>query len=44
MPAFGPPALTHQEVEELSSYLASLRAGAGPEVQPQFRDTFPPMR
>ena len=30
MPAFGPPELTHQEVEELSRYLGSLRAGAGP--------------
>ena len=41
MPAFGPPALTHQEIEELSRYLITLRGKAGPEVQPQFVDTFP---
>jgi len=44
MPAFGPPALTHQEIEELAQYLASLRGGAGPDVQPQYQDTFPPAR
>jgi len=42
MPAYGPPALTHQEIEELARYLTSLRGRAGPEVQPQFYDTFPP--
>lgn len=42
MPAYGPPALTHQEIEELAQYLASLR-GRG-EVAPQFYDTFPPPR
>ena len=41
MLAFGPPRLTHQEIEELAQYLTSLRGGAGPEVQPQFHDTFP---
>jgi ubiquinol-cytochrome c reductase cytochrome b subunit len=41
MLAFGPPRLTHQEIEELAQYLTSLRRGAGPEVEPQFRDTFP---
>ena len=41
MPAFGPPALSHQEIEEIAQYLASLRAGAAPEIQPQFHDTFP---
>jgi ubiquinol-cytochrome c reductase cytochrome b subunit len=40
MPAFGPPALSHQEIEELAQYLSSLR-GKG-NVQPQFYDTFPP--
>lgn len=40
MPAFGPPTLTHQEVEELSQYLASLRGGAAQPPQ-QFQDTFP---
>ena len=40
MPAYGPPALTHQEIEELAQYLSSLR-GRG-EAAPQFYDTFPP--
>ena len=42
MPAYAPPALSHQEIEELSQYLATLR-GRG-EVAPQFYDTFPPPR
>ena len=42
MPAFAPPALTHQEIEELSQYLTSLR-GRG-DVAPQYYDTFPPPR
>jgi mono/diheme cytochrome c family protein len=41
MPAFGPPALTHEEIEELARYLMTLRGKAGPDVQPQFVDTFP---
>jgi ubiquinol-cytochrome c reductase cytochrome b subunit len=40
MPAYGPPTLTHQEIEELAQYLASLRGREG--VAPQFYDTFPP--
>ena len=40
MPAFGPPALTHQEIEELAQYLSSLRGRE--EAPPQFYDTFPP--
>lgn len=42
MPAYGPPALSHQEIEELAQYLATLRGHAG--EQPQFYDTFPPPR
>jgi cbb3-type cytochrome oxidase cytochrome c subunit len=42
MPAYGPPALTHQEIEELAQYLSTLR-GRG-ETPPQFYDTFPPPR
>ena len=42
MPSYGPPALTHQEIEELAQYLTSLRGRA--EAQPQFYDTFPPPR
>ncbi len=40
MPAFGPPTLSHQEIEELSQYLATLRGSEGAE--PQYADTFPP--
>ncbi|MBI4421463.1 MAG: cytochrome b N-terminal domain-containing protein, partial [Gemmatimonadetes bacterium] len=41
MPPFGPPKLTHDEIEEIAQYLSTLRGGAGPEVEPQFADTFP---
>ena len=41
MPAFGPPVLTHQEIEELSRYLTSLRGVHGANRQPEYRDTFP---
>ncbi len=41
MPAYGPPAMTHQEIEELAQYLATLRGRAGPEAKPEFYDTFP---
>ena len=41
MPSFGPPVLTHQEIEELARYLSTLRGAAGAEVQPEFHDTFP---
>jgi ubiquinol-cytochrome c reductase cytochrome b subunit len=41
MPAFGPPTLSHQEIEELSQYLSSLR-GPNWATQPvEYRDTFP---
>lgn len=42
MPAFGPPVLSHEEIEDLAQYLASLHGvmtkGAAP---PQYADTFP---
>jgi ubiquinol-cytochrome c reductase cytochrome b subunit len=41
MPAFGPPTLTHQEIEELSRYLITLRGPNSATRQPEFRDTFP---
>lgn len=41
MPPFGPPVLTHQEIEELSLYLSSLRGPPGSALTPQFADTFP---
>jgi mono/diheme cytochrome c family protein len=40
MPAFAPPALSHQEIEELAQYIASLRGRDNAE--PHFYDTFPP--
>ena len=41
MPAYGPPTLSHQEIEELARYLGSLRGPPGLKRQPDFRDTFP---
>ncbi|MEO8295356.1 MAG: cytochrome b N-terminal domain-containing protein [Gemmatimonadota bacterium] len=41
MPAFGPPTLSHEEIEELAQYLSSLRGKPGLVVQPEFHDTFP---
>jgi ubiquinol-cytochrome c reductase cytochrome b subunit len=40
MPAYGPPTLTHQEIEELARYLGSLR-GRNELKQPNYVDTFP---
>jgi quinol-cytochrome oxidoreductase complex cytochrome b subunit len=41
MPTFGPPTLTHQEIEELAEYLSTLHGHAGPSIQPEYHDTFP---
>jgi ubiquinol-cytochrome c reductase cytochrome b subunit len=41
MPTFGPPTLSHEEIDELAQYLSTLRGKAGPEAQPQYVDTFP---
>jgi ubiquinol-cytochrome c reductase cytochrome b subunit len=41
MPAFGPPKLSHQEIEELARYLSTLRGPMGNAAQPEYRDTFP---
>jgi ubiquinol-cytochrome c reductase cytochrome b subunit len=41
MPTFGPPTLSHMEIEELAQYVSSLRGDAGLSIQPQFVDTFP---
>jgi ubiquinol-cytochrome c reductase cytochrome b subunit len=41
MPAFGPPTLTHQEIEEITRYLTTLRGVNGVTRQPEFVDTFP---
>ncbi len=46
MPSYGPPALSHQEIEELAQFLSSLRGRDQqvPAAAPQFYDTFPPPR
>lgn len=41
MPSFGPPILSHQEIEELAQYLSTLRGVAPPALAPEFHDTFP---
>jgi ubiquinol-cytochrome c reductase cytochrome b subunit len=44
MPAYGPPTLTHQEIEEIAQYLSSLRGvpvAVAPPRQPEYHDTFP---
>jgi ubiquinol-cytochrome c reductase cytochrome b subunit len=41
MSAFGPPVLTHQDIEELARYLSTLRGLPGHEVPVQVQDTFP---
>lgn len=41
MPSFGPPTLTHQQIEELAQYLASLQGGPGSTAKPEIHDTFP---
>jgi mono/diheme cytochrome c family protein len=41
MPAFGPPTLTHQEIEETARYLSTLRGPNGATRKPEFVDTFP---
>jgi len=40
MPAYGPPTLSHQEIEELAQYMSALRGRTNAE--PHFYDTFPP--
>jgi ubiquinol-cytochrome c reductase cytochrome b subunit len=41
MPSFGPPTLSHQEVEEITRYLVTLRGPNGDLKKPEFVDTFP---
>ena len=44
MSAFGPPVLSHQEIEEVSRYLVTLRGPPGREVTPEVHDTFPDLQ
>jgi ubiquinol-cytochrome c reductase cytochrome b subunit len=41
MPAFGPPTLTHEEIEEITRYLTTLRGPNGATAKPDYKDTFP---
>lgn len=41
MPSFGPPVLSHEEIEELAEYLASLHGLMAASAEPHFTDTFP---
>ncbi len=41
MAAFGPPVLTHQEIEEVARYLATLQGPPGALLAPDVHDTFP---
>jgi ubiquinol-cytochrome c reductase cytochrome b subunit len=43
MPAFGPPTLTHAEIEEITQYLISLRGPGIVPGTPDIHDTFPPL-
>ena len=40
MPSYGPPTLSHQEIEELTRYLTTLR-GIDLTKKPEYADTFP---
>jgi ubiquinol-cytochrome c reductase cytochrome b subunit len=44
MPAYGPPAMTHQEIEELAQYLTTLRGQPPAPLPERFAETFPPPR
>ena len=41
MAAFGPPVLSHMEIEELAQYLGSLQGPPGTALKPDIQDTFP---
>jgi mono/diheme cytochrome c family protein len=41
MAAFGPPVLSHQEIEEVARYLGTLQGPPGSGSQPEVADTFP---
>lgn len=41
MPAYGPPILSHEEVEAVAQYVSTLRGKAGPKAEPRYVDTFP---
>lgn len=41
MASFGPPVLSHQEIEEVAQYLTTLRGPEGSVAKPDIQDTFP---
>jgi ubiquinol-cytochrome c reductase cytochrome b subunit len=44
MPAYGPPALAHQEIEEIAQYLTTLRGEPPAPLPERFNETFPQPR
>ena len=44
MSSFGPPVLTHQEIEEVARYLTTLRGPPGHQVPVEVQDTFPDLQ
>ena len=44
MAAFGPPVLSHQEIEEVASYVGGLRGRPGTNLKVDFKDTFPALK
>ena len=41
MSSFGPPVLSHEEIEEVARYLSTLRGPPGREIPVEVHDTFP---
>jgi ubiquinol-cytochrome c reductase cytochrome b subunit len=41
MPAFGPPVLSHQEIDEVAQYLSVLQGKPGSNLKLDIQDTFP---
>jgi mono/diheme cytochrome c family protein len=44
MPIYGPPTLTHQEIEEITRYLSTLRGAGTLDREPEYVDTFPEIK
>lgn len=44
MSSFGPPVLSHEEIEEVAQYLSTLRGLPGHELKPEVHDTFPDLQ
>jgi mono/diheme cytochrome c family protein len=44
MSPFGPPVLTHEDIEEVARYLSTLRGAPGHEIPVEVHDTFPDLQ